>query len=458
MARAWIASSVWAVWLAACGPAGGSGEPDRLVRVEDGAIRLRSGEAVWLRGINLSNVSKYVPGHLFPLEDVDLERLLASGFNSVRLLTFWQAIMPAGPGRFDPDYLEGYARQAARLAGAGLFVIVDMHQDLYGSPFSPGAPLWACPEELRAGYQPLEPWWANYSSRQVNACFDHFWGSQALQAEFAAAWEAVAGAVCPVEGVLGFDLMNEPWPGSRLGDPGFDNGPLLELYLDLADRLEAVCPGRVFFLAPSLAETLGLQEPLSPPARLADRTVLAPHFYPGAVHDPGAGYDGDAGALERLLLGRLAPLAASGLPVWIGEYGGLPGNPGFDRYLGDVGALFDRESLGSALYEYSRADGGFALLDAAGARKAPYDVLARAPVPSLLPGPGARVETDRASGALGLRADCAPGRWLRVLWPELATGGCRQVAGEALGAFAREGFFEQARCAAAGPVEVRCGP
>ncbi|HOX44912.1 MAG TPA: cellulase family glycosylhydrolase [Myxococcota bacterium] len=447
------------LWTAAgCGAGGGAEEPGRLYRVEGGAIRLRTGEALYLRGINLSNTSKYIEGHLYPLEDADLEVLAGGGFDSVRLLTFWEAVMPAGPGLVDPAYLAGLAAQVRRLAAAGLWVVVDMHQDLYGSPFSPGAPPWSCPEEVRAGYEPAEPWWANYTSRQVMGCFDRFWATPALWDELAAAWAAVAGAVCAEERVLGFDLLNEPWPASALGDPGFDNGPLLALYLRLAQAIEAACPGRLVFLEPSLGESLGLMEPLAPPPPLADHTVLAPHFYPREVHDPGGVYAGDRAALAEALDLRLGPLGAGGLPLWIGEWGGMPVNENFATYLEDAGALYADRFAGSALYEYSAADGGFAFLDAAGRRKPAYDALVRTPMPALLPERPTRFAPDFARGTLALELGCVQGRRLEIRWPDGAPGACQALPAGRLSAFAREGRREEARCEQDGTVSVVCGP
>ena len=67
-----------------------------------------------LRGVNLSNRSKYSPDHLYPLEPSDLAMLRESGLNSVRLLTFWEAVMP-GPDVVDVPYLAAYAAQAGAL-------------------------------------------------------------------------------------------------------------------------------------------------------------------------------------------------------------------------------------------------------------------------------------------------------------------------------------------------------
>ena len=64
----------------------------------------------------------------------------------------------------------------------------------------------------------------------VQHAFDHFWadspgpGGLGLQQRYAAAWRHVAGRFKNNPHVLGYELFNEPWPGTTwsgcLNDPG----------------------------------------------------------------------------------------------------------------------------------------------------------------------------------------------------------------------------------------------
>ena len=114
----------------------------------------RHGRHTLLRGVNLSGATKVpaVPdgathrgvsiegwadvsfvGRPAPLDEVDahLDLIAAWGWNCLRLLTTWEAIEHAGPGRYDEAYLE-YYREVVRRAGArGLWVFVDPHQDVW---------------------------------------------------------------------------------------------------------------------------------------------------------------------------------------------------------------------------------------------------------------------------------------------------------------------------------------
>jgi endoglycosylceramidase len=342
------------------------------------------GQFVYLHGINVHEAAKYEPTHLLPLSAHEVEILLQSGFDAVRLLSGWEAIMPER-GQLDQDYLDRYSAEVDKLTAAGMFVIVDMHQDVWGDPFGNGAPGWACPDELKEGYQPTTPWWANYFSSQVGACFDNFWASDELQDQLADAWAAVAGRVCANESVIGFDLLNEPYPGGALGEMDFDQRVLYPFYQKLMGRIREVCPDRVFFIEPSRTFDFGLADPLEIPASDRGRVVLAPHFYPQSVHEQGAGYDGDKQALEKSLSDLYGGFEAQGVPLWFGEYGGLTGNPNYDQYLVDINQIFYEHLWGSALWAFSRGDGGFSLLDAVGTRKAVFDNMIAAPVPVLLP-------------------------------------------------------------------------
>lgn len=432
--------------------------PDRRYGVTDGQMRDAQGHVLLFRGMNVSGAAKAAPDHLFPLTGTDVDRLLRSGVNQIRLLTFWNAITPdPPPAPPDGAYLTAYARQARRLADAGLYVVIDMHQDLWGVPFEPhGAPGWACPETITEGYTPQSPWWLNYTRPQVQGCFDHFWSSPDLQADFTAAWVTVASAVCDNDRVVGFDLFNEPYPGSALFESDWDNEVLLPFYERLMTAVESACPGRLFFLEPSAAYVLGVALPLEIPERLRDRVVYAGHFYPQAVHEPGAqGYDGDAEALETQALRGFGPYLDAGIPIWNGEWGGITTNPGFDRYVRDYQEWLTRRNASSALWDYGSSDGGFAFLDASGLPKPVFGTAFAAPALTRLPSPP-HVTPDYAAHALSASFTCQPSRQVTVLLPTAACT-CDATPSRALDAPLVGPGFSSAACRAAEPVVLACG-
>jgi endoglycosylceramidase len=396
-----------------CGEAEKSG---REYAVADGVLIDSSARPLYLRSINVHESAKYHQDHIIPLTPEEVSILRGSGFNSIRLLTHWEAVMPEA-GRVDRDYLAVFAAEVQKLTDAGFLVVVDMHQDVWGQPFGNGAPDWACPDELKQGYQPVSPWWMNYFEPQVEACFDLFWSDESLQDEFAAAWKEVVTLVCDNPDVVGFDLLNEPWPGSALSDSAFDDKVLYRFYRRIMDAIEEVCPGKVFFLEPSRGYDFGLIEPIEIDAADRQRVVLAPHFYPIAVHEPGREYDGDAAALEEGWLDLYQTYLDRGVPLWFGEFGGLTENPGFDLYLEHITSIFCEHFAGSALWAFSYSDEGFSFLDSGGRRKAVFDPVCSIPFPVRLPSPPSAMIPDFDGPALTLEFSCRRKRQLEFMLP-----------------------------------------
>ncbi len=180
------------------------------------------GRHVILHGINLVNKNPqqdYI-GSTDPAEFNNFHRW---GFNCLRLGVIWDGLEPE-PGVFDEEYLQKLDQQIAWAKQNFLYVFLDMHQDLYSVLFSDGAPEWAT---LTNG-QPhidLGGVWSDayFTSPAVQAALDNFWANSpapdgvGLQDHYARAWQVLAQryAVEPYAStVIGYDIMNEPFPGS----------------------------------------------------------------------------------------------------------------------------------------------------------------------------------------------------------------------------------------------------
>jgi hypothetical protein len=59
------------------------------------------------------------------------------GFNFARFLLVWDALEPA-PGVYDEAYLDRVAERIEWFRAAGIYVVLDMHQDVYGPVASDG--------------------------------------------------------------------------------------------------------------------------------------------------------------------------------------------------------------------------------------------------------------------------------------------------------------------------------
>ncbi|MEY4429523.1 MAG: hypothetical protein RLZZ182_2212, partial [Pseudomonadota bacterium] len=246
-------------------------------------FRDAAGRQVILRGVNLGGDCKLpwpagathhptdfsdhrtvsFVGRPFPLSEADehLARLAHWGFNCVRLLTTWEAIEHAGPGAYDTDYLDYFAEICRRAGQHGLYVFIDIHQDVWSRMTGgDGAPSWTFEAAgldftrfARAGvshvmqdlYDPANPvkrqpqypqmsWGSNYRLPANTIMWTLFWagnlfvpehrvGSETvqdyLQRHFLGAVDQVAARIAGMSHVMGFDSLNEPgtgWLGERL--------------------------------------------------------------------------------------------------------------------------------------------------------------------------------------------------------------------------------------------------
>ncbi|MCB9758361.1 MAG: cellulase family glycosylhydrolase [Alphaproteobacteria bacterium] len=248
------------------------------------------GRTVLLRGVNLGGDCKvpwpdggtHHPGSLdgpisfinrpFPLEQAEehLGRLKRWGVRCLRLLTTWEAIAHPGPDQLDAAYLDYLTALCERVGEAGLYLFVDLHQDVF-SRFTggDGAPAWALealgfdlgavdacgaawtmqrrfdpedPQARQPGY-PAMCWTWNYGLAANGVAWSLFFagdrlapgfqveGTDArrfLQGGFLRAVDAVAARLADMPWVLGFDALNEPsrgWIGRAMSARPVKDGP-----------------------------------------------------------------------------------------------------------------------------------------------------------------------------------------------------------------------------------------
>ncbi len=144
--------------------------------------------------------------------------LHARGINLIRLILTWDGVEPH-PGIYDEIYLDHYREIVSWCEKYGIYFILDMHQDLYSSRIGDGAPEWAT---LTDGYpieKPVAIWAEGYFySRAVAHSFEHFWNNtpvygKGLQDWYAAMWQHVIRIFADSPALLGYDFINEPYPG-----------------------------------------------------------------------------------------------------------------------------------------------------------------------------------------------------------------------------------------------------
>ena len=111
------------------------------VRVDGTIFRDAEGRMLMLRGMNYVNKDK-ANKFLNLTKDEAFVNLKKWGYNTVRMGVNWSGLEPH-PGQYDTTYLKDLDTRLEYARQHGIYVILDMHQDLYSIKFGNGAPLWA---------------------------------------------------------------------------------------------------------------------------------------------------------------------------------------------------------------------------------------------------------------------------------------------------------------------------
>ena len=177
------------------------------------------GRVVVLHGTNM--VYKLAPFYPeatgFGADDARFLRSL--DFDVVRVGVLWQALEPR-PGVYNHRYLAHIASTVRMLARYGIVSILDFHQDQYNQVFAgEGFPRWSVQDDGLPNTHTAFP--TGYEvNPAVQRAFENFWadkpgpGAVGLGERYAAAWKLVAKKFRGDPSVLGYEIMNEPFPGS----------------------------------------------------------------------------------------------------------------------------------------------------------------------------------------------------------------------------------------------------
>jgi len=220
------------------------------------------------------------------------------GFNAVRYLIFWDAVEPS-PDEYDTAYLDKTEERLDWFAEHGVHVILDMHQDVYSQYFCcDGAPEWAI-EDDGLPFEQHPVWSFNYFAPAVMAAFDNFFdyaGEHSyLQDHFANAWVQVVERFKDHPAVMGYDVLNEPSPGSvysvsdiTITPPDgsaaeFDRTLFTEFYDRMIAAIRSADEDGWIFYEPRVAAPANGQpsfiEKLDDPREGEPRIAYAPHLY-----------------------------------------------------------------------------------------------------------------------------------------------------------------------------------
>src|ERR1700722_8855833 len=245
------------------------------------------GQVVTLHGLN--EVYKIAPGD--PLSsgfnDDDAAFLAENGFNAVRVGVIWSDLEP-DPGVFNSAYLASIESTVQTLGNHGIYSIIDFHQDAYGTAFGgEGAPAWATETNGATNVSLPFPYNEFFNPAETQA-WDSFWSNAdasnglGLEDNYSQMLEYVANAFNGNPDVAGFELMNEPSPGSEtlgtlFGSPSFDTQELNPFYDQGADAIRAADPSTPIFYEPNVLFSTGVPTQLGTVA--ATGTVFSFHAY-----------------------------------------------------------------------------------------------------------------------------------------------------------------------------------
>lgn len=279
------------------------------------------GRVVTLHGVNL--VYKYPP--FFPAAggfgEKDAQFLADNGFNAVRLGFAWSAVEPQ-PGVYDDDYIKQIERTQQLLARHHIYSLIDSHQDAFNE--SVGASWNAFPDwaTYTDGF-PLQPDpgfpGVYFTSPAQNQTWANLWHDHAapdgigLQEHYAAMFAHVAQRFADQPYVLGYDMINEPWPSwgypSCLlkGCPEFQDDVLAPFEAKAMNAIRRVDGKHLLFFEPPLTNDFG-----------------PPNYVPNPTGDPQAGlsfHDYCFGKVDTCITNGLGRAVADDVAGVVTEFG-----------------------------------------------------------------------------------------------------------------------------------------
>ncbi|MBE6742536.1 MAG: glycoside hydrolase family 5 protein [Ruminococcaceae bacterium] len=174
-------------------------------------------------GMNIDDKHVNCKEFHYNLDESFFRKYKANGFDIIRLAITWQNLEP-NPEEYNESYLKSIDEIFRLAEKYGVYILLDMHQDLYsqndGKSVGDGAPSWAAITDGAKPRMPIFVWADGYFlGKWVRKEFDNFWNNtevfgKGLQDRYCDLWQMLAKRYGNSPALFGFDLMNEPFPGS----------------------------------------------------------------------------------------------------------------------------------------------------------------------------------------------------------------------------------------------------
>lgn len=329
------------------------------------------GRQVILRGVNYNSLGDYYQASpqlptVFPVDPLAFADMAAQGFNVVRLLISWSALEPER-GQIDRDYLARVRAAVEAAAEAGIYVVLDMHQDAWGKYIATPADV-VCPanSEPAIGWDGAPEWATitdgattcrNPGSREnapaVIEAFRNFYADRdGIMGRLVATWAEVAREFAGDSNVAGYDLLNEPhYVELSRTETAVQLGTFYSRAIGAIRQAEQEADGfaHIIFFEPLIHFPVPAA---NPPATFTNDTniVFAPHTYAESFNP------------ETLTLAQVFSIMQRtaeryGVTFWIGEYGWF-GDPAQNlEPLRRFGQFEDRFGVGSTWWQWLQACG-----------------------------------------------------------------------------------------------------
>jgi endoglycosylceramidase len=253
------------------------------------------GRTVLLHGFNqVSKSAPYYPA-AFGFGDDDAAFLASEGFTAIRLGVVFQGLMP-NPGVVETTYIDAIESTVDVLAAHRIFVLLDFHQDGFAPMFhGNGLPNWMAitdgqpnpPDAVFPLYYIQNP--------AMQRAFEHFWandpgpGGVGLQDYYRQGVEAVVARFAANPWVIGYDLMNEPWPGETYldclspGCPVLEQQRLAPFHHRVGEPIRTLAPKQFVFAEPFVLFNFG-QATTTMPGTHA-QSALSFHSYAAGANE-----------------------------------------------------------------------------------------------------------------------------------------------------------------------------
>jgi len=256
---------------------------------------------------------------MLSLSERDIQQLHDWGFNSVRLGVMWPGVEPE-QGQYNTTYIEVMQKIVNDLGKAGIYSIIDFHQDVI-SPFYCGE---GVPDYIiNMTSKPFMPFpWPRLTKPLpvddkghplLEECLKHNFFEYALtfaasntfqnlydnhngiMDRFIAYWEVVTAAFKDSPYVIGYELINEPWPGNFFANPKLvvevglaDRIHLAPMYEKLHNAIRAIDDQHVILFEQSVVDyyTSGFKQGPGGPS-YDDRQAYSYHVYCTALDKEG---------------------------------------------------------------------------------------------------------------------------------------------------------------------------